>query len=304
MEELLMKISEDVKIGLSNLNGDVARLQKDVSKLERSNEELFKTVMRSEIRQYVSPGDCSKPLELRSISDLMGFLIKSNATYMRADFKSRILEGLMRPIEKEPDAPVVQFLKSLDSDLQLLPDGSSDSELQELGKLYKATCPDSKRKLTDLEVLKDFIGALGFCGRQGRLKDALLSIQEYLQTPDEEKRRSKLLAPKGPSLYLALYLSMKDSSVEINKMTPALRVCEEDLDLLDVRGEVEVQGERALAWTGEIKSCSKSLQTVKQRLEMRLDLIEWVVRTLWPEVQIVYRTGRIFTSGKEIRMNL
>jgi hypothetical protein len=33
---------------------------------------------------------------------------------------------------------------------------------------------------------------------------------------------------------------MKDSSVEINKMTPALRVCEEDLDLLDVRGEVEV----------------------------------------------------------------
>jgi hypothetical protein len=66
----------------------------------------------------------------------------------------------------------------LDSGLEALALGSDDKELAELGLLYKETCIDANRKLTEVEALKRFIGVLGFKrGKSGQLKDTLVRMK-------------------------------------------------------------------------------------------------------------------------------
>jgi exonuclease VII small subunit len=136
------KISEivsKVEMGMSRLETRMCKLEVGMSKLETSLSKLERDV--SELKTLKTD-------------------IAKNDDYILKRSSGRIL---------------VKVIRSFDSGLEALAMGSDDAELAEVGLLYKKTCIDAKRKLTEVEVLKRFIGVLGFKrGKRGQLKDSLV----------------------------------------------------------------------------------------------------------------------------------
>ncbi|GAX76589.1 hypothetical protein CEUSTIGMA_g4035.t1 [Chlamydomonas eustigma] len=305
VSEVKKEVSE-VKKEVSEVKKEVSEVKKEVSRLERSSGKILEVASRSEIRQIVGVG-ASKLRLVQSILDVRGLLPANDERPILNEedpILNNIIGKLMGTNSTSIETPTNEFLEAITCDLKALSiGGNKDVELEILGRRYKEKClNDSDGSLTKMEVLKTFIGALEADeGKEGRLKETLVRFKRYLEA-SPEKRMSQLCDPDGLGLCLALFLSAKESKA-LNKKSPILQLCEEILEL-DVQGEVIVTNNIANIWTGEIKSSSKSLKVAKEQLEKRLDLLEWAVRSAWPEVEHCTRRGKIFIPESEAEINL
>uniref|UniRef100_A0A7S0WR33 Uncharacterized protein n=1 Tax=Chlamydomonas leiostraca TaxID=1034604 RepID=A0A7S0WR33_9CHLO len=256
------------------------------------------------------------------LADFIGTCLLKDLS-QRADLGRALARHLIE------DQTADKMLGRMAQDIQSIDPHTPDATLRNLVQAYALHSFGAPNMLATerAHAIGSFVDALQQYPSSDQYKTlakTLVRVKDLLGQPTRESQVVALLSRQGAGVCMAVFAAQQlltsqgeqamdsgpsahahEAAVAIRAAAlPSTRPISQYADIyvghhvveIDVRGDITMRdgSGSAMVWVGDIKSSASQLGAGLQRLALRLTLLEWALRTVRPDLQSVFKTGKLY----------